>query len=305
LKLAAFRISEEQVLLLSTDVLIQGVHFDLRYFSFYQIGWRAIAANLSDIAAMGGWPRYAIVTLGLPQNLKVESVETMYHGMKSLADEFQTSIIGGDTTHTSDGLFISIAVVGQVMESQLTRRSGAQPDDALFVTGMLGGSQAGLKVLKYQGQSVRDKFARSIELHLTPKPRIKEAQFLVENFNIHAMIDISDGLASEVHHICNNSRVGAIVFEEQIPLDNETKKIAKFFSDEPEDYVLYGGEDFELLFTASEETGNRLQKEFFEKFGISCTKVGKMLDKEDGISLQKSDGDIIPLFFKGYDHFAR
>ena len=302
---AAFRISNDQILLLSADVLIEGVHFDLKYFSFYQIGWRAMAANLSDIAAMGGWPRYAIVTLGLPQNLKVESVETMYHGMKSLADEFHTSIIGGDTTHTSDGLFISITVVGQVAESQLTRRSGAQPDDALFVTGMLGGSQAGLKVLKSENRPLRAKFVRSIERHLAPWPRIHEARYLVENFDIHAMIDISDGLASEVHHICKNGGVGATVLEEQIPLDSETKKIANFSNDDSVEYALYGGEDFQLLFTVPEKIGHRLQKEFFERFEISCTKLGRIVDKAEGIVLQKSNGETIPLFFKGYDHFKK
>jgi thiamine-monophosphate kinase len=302
---AAFRISNDQILLLSTDVLIEGVHFDLNYFSFYQLGWRGMAANLSDIAAMGGWPLYAIVSLGLPQNLTVDSVEEMYRGMRSLADEFRTSIIGGDTTHTPDGLLISMAVVGQVMESQLVRRSGAQAGDALFVTGTLGDSEAGLKVLKSQNQSFREKFARTVEQHLTPRPRIHEARFLVDNFDIHAMIDISDGLASEVHHICKNSGVGAIVLEEQIPLDRQTRKIADFSKDDPVEYALYGGEDSELLFTAPEKIGHRLQREFSEQFEISCTKVGRIVSKAEGISLRKSNGETIPLFFKGYDHFQR
>lgn len=302
---AAFRISKDEIILLSTDVLIEGVHFELKNFSLYQLGWRGMAANLSDIAAMGGWPLYAIVSLGLPQSLTVESIEEMYQGMRSLADEFHTSIIGGDTSHTSDGLLISIAVVGQVKESQLVRRSGAQAGDALFVTGTLGDSEAGLKVLKSPNQALRDKFVRSVERHLAPWPRIHEARFLVENFDIHAMIDISDGLASEVHHICRNSGVGAIVLEEQIPLDSETRKIANFSKDDPVEYALYGGEDFELLFAAPEKIGHRLQKEFFEQFEILCTKVGRIVDKAEGICLRKSNGETIPLFFKGYDHFKK
>jgi thiamine-monophosphate kinase len=300
---AAFRISQNQIVLLSTDALIEGIHFDLTYFSFFQLGWRSLAANLSDIAAMGGWPQHAVVTLGIPENIEVESVEEIYRGMKTVADQFQTSIIGGDTSLSPNGIFISVAVVGQVAESQLTRRSGAQIGDALFVTGSLGGSQAGLRILNSQKTWLKEKYAAAVERHLSPTPRLKEANFLVKNCPIHSMIDISDGLASDLGHLCKQSGVGAVIFENQIPIAPDSQGTAEYFNDDPVEYVLYGGEDYELLFTASEENVMELQKQFGKMFGISCTKIGKIIDKTEGIYLEKSNKKKTPLIFKGYDHF--
>ncbi|MFQ5825083.1 MAG: thiamine-phosphate kinase [bacterium] len=302
---AAFRISKDQILLLSTDALIEGVHFSLKYFSFFHLGWRAMAANLSDLAAMGGWPQYAVVSLSLPQNLQVESVEEMYHGMKTLADQYHTTIIGGDTTRSPERIFISLAVIGQVEENQLTQRAGAQVGDALFITGTLGGSQAGLKVLKSQEAWLKKKYGSAVERHLSPKPRIKEALFLVNKFAIHSMIDISDGLASEVNHICHQSDVGALVYESQLPLDPETKSVAEYFGESPVDYAMNGGEDYELLFTTPEINVHEIQKKIHKKFGLSCSKVGMIIEKAEGIYLEKTDRKKIPLDFKGYDHFHK
>ncbi|MFQ5863755.1 MAG: thiamine-phosphate kinase [bacterium] len=300
---AAFRISKNQILLLSTDALIERIHFDVKYFSFFQLGWRAMAANLSDIAAMGGWPQYAVVTLAIPHTMQVESVEEMYRGMKTVADEFHTTIIGGDTSQSPNGILISLAVVGQVAESELTRRSGAQIGDPLFVTGTLGSSQAGLRVLKSQNAWLKEKYATVIERHLSPKPRLKEANFLATHFPIHSMIDISDGLAPDLGHICKQSGVGAIVFGDQLPIDADTKGTAEYFGDDPVEYVLYGGEDFELLFTVPEENATELQKKFHKMFGISCAKIGQIIDKTEGIYLEKSDNKKTALISKGYDHF--
>ncbi len=145
---AAFRSSKDHLTLVTTDALIEGVHFDLDYFTFQQLGWRALAVNLSDIAAMGGLPKYAVFSLGLPEKLQVESVEEFYRGAKELGDKFQTAVIGGDTTQSPDRLFVSVTIVGEVEENKLTRRSGAQVGHAVFVTGTLGGAHAGLQLLK-------------------------------------------------------------------------------------------------------------------------------------------------------------
>ena len=300
---AAIKISDHQILLLSTDALVEGIHFDLSYFSFYQLGWRAMAVNLSDIAAMGGRPKFALVSLGLPPHLSVESVIEFYRGLKTLGDEFQTQIIGGDTTRSPDRVFISVAIVGEVAAEKLTRRSGAKIGDAIFVTGNLGGAAAGLKVLKSGDIRLKEKFLVVAEKHLSSRPRVHEAQFLVEHFPIHAMIDISDGLASEVNHICRLGGVGAMIFENQIPIAAETGKVAKHFKEHALEYALYGGEDFELLFTAPAEIKKELPKKFYQKFGMPCSQIGLIRDASEGIKLEHADGSVSPLTRKGYDHF--
>ncbi len=301
---AAFKLSKDQVSLISSDALIEGIHFNLSYFTFYQLGWRAMAANLSDMAAMAGWPVYATVTLGLPEQLQVDSVIEMYQGMKDLADSYQVSIIGGDTTKSPDRIFISLTIVGQVDRNKLTLRSGAQTGDSIFVTGKLGGSQSGLKILKSQNNQLKDKFVASVEKHLTPKPRIEEAKFLVDNFPVHAMIDISDGLASEINHICKRSKVGAIIHEGQIPLTPETKPVAEYFKNDPFKYVLNGGEDFELLFTVPQEMTAEIQNVFNQRFNLSCTKIGTIRNNSKGIVLKRVNHIQSSIIERGFDHFV-
>ena len=304
---AAFRTSSDLLTLLTTDVLIEDVHFKLAYFTFQQLGWRALAVNLSDIAAMGGRPKYAVFSLGLPEKIQVESIEEFYRGAKELGDKFQTAVIGGDTTQSPDRLFVSVTVVGEVEEEKLMRRSGARVGDAVFVTGTLGGAQAGLRLLKsnnippFKGGL---KGGALIEKHLSPQPRINEARFLVENFPIHAMIDVSDGLASEINHICKQSNVGAFLNADEIPIDSATQEAADFFKDKPLNYALRGGEDFELLFTAPEEIANELQKKFREKFGFECSKIGVIKEQADGIILEDTDGKQVPIPAEGYEHFG-
>jgi thiamine-monophosphate kinase len=284
--------------------------------------------NLSDIAAMGGRPKYAVFSLGLPEKIQVESIEEFYQGAKKLGDKFQTAIVGGDTTQSPDRLFISVTVVGEVEEEKLTRRSGARVGDAVFVTGTLGGAQAGLQLLTSDtspfpprgapplsppsrgelkgGVSSRADSMHGvlIDKHLSPQPRINEARFLVENFRIHAMIDVSDGLASEINHICKQSNVGAFLNADEIPIDSATQEAADFFKDKPLNYALRGGEDFELLFTAPEEIANELQKKFREKFGFECSKIGVIKEQADGIILEDTDGKQVPIPAEGYEHFG-
>ncbi len=310
---AAFRTSSDLLTLLTTDVLIEDVHFKLDYFTFQQLGWRALAVNLSDIAAMGGSPKYAVFSLGLPEKIRVEAVEEFYQGAKKVGDKFQAAVIGGDTTQSPDRLFISVTVVGEVEEEKLMRRSGARVGDAVFVTGTLGGAQAGLQLLKSNNNpplkggvpSTADlKRGVLTDKHLTPQPRINEARFLVQNFPIHSMIDISDGLASEINHICKQSDVGALLNAHEIPIDSASQEAADFFKNKPLNYALTGGEDFELLFTASEEVANELQKKFREKFGYKCARIGTIKNQEEGVILKTSDGKQVSILAKGYQHFG-
>lgn len=301
---AAVQISPRKILLAAADALIEGVHFDLRYFNFYQLGWRALAANLSDIAAMGGQPLYALVSLGLPPHLDSDSVLDLYRGMKTLGDEFQTKIVGGDTTQSPDRIFISIAVLGEADPNKICRRAGAQVGDAIFVTGDLGASEAGLRILKSGDDKLKSKFSAPVAKHLTPRPRVREAQFLVEEFPIHAMIDISDGLASEVHHICRLSNAGALVAQNKIPIHPQTRAAAKYFGDDPLEYALHGGEEFELLFTAPAELSDKLRNDFFEQFHLPCSAIGVIREKSLGVVLQHLERGDQDLPAKGFDHFS-
>jgi len=307
---AAFRTSTNLLTLLTTDVLIEGVHFDLEYFTFQQLGWRAFAVNLSDIAAMGGRPKYAVFSLGLPEKIQVESVEEFYQGAKELGNKFQTAVIGGDTTQSPDRLFISVTVVGEVKEEKLTLRSGAEVGDAVFVTGTLGGAHAGLRLLK-SGDTRLSPPSRGelkggvlTDKHLTPQPRINEARFLVDNFPIHSMIDISDGLASEINHICKQSNVGALLTADDIPIDSATREAADFFNEKALDYALTGGEDFELLFTAPDKVAEELHSKFSKKLGCGCVRIGVIKARGEGVNLQTSDGKQVPILAKGYEHFG-
>lgn len=301
---AAIELSNDQILLLTTDALIEGVHFDLSYFSFFQLGWRAMAVNLSDIAAMGGRPQYALVVVGLPAHLPTDAITDLYAGIKALADRYQTKIVGGDTTQSPERIYLSLTVTGQVEKNNLTLRSGAQIGDGIYVTGKLGGALAGLKLLKTGDSDLQARFSRAIARHLIPHPRVSEARYLVENLSIHAMIDVSDGLASEINHICRLSHVGAIVYEKQIPIEPEIRSTAEFFHDRAVDYALYGGEDFELLFTAPEETDRQLREKFRTELCTDCTKIGQITERAEEVILENAVGAQTSLDGKGYDHFS-
>ena len=300
---AAYVVSEDILQLITTDILVEHVHFNMEYFTFSQLGWRSLAANLSDIAAMAGTPQYAVVSIAIPDVIKVESIEELYGGMQELADLFSVSIIGGDTTRSKSGLVINIAVIGSVNKQKITLRSGALPGDAVFSTGDLGGSIAGLQVLSKNKAGI--KADAVIRKHLTPMPRVKEAEFLSRNIDIHAMIDVSDGLASEVGHICRCSSVGAEIEEALFPIDDETRAVAAHFDDDALDYALSGGEDFELVFTADEKAVNAVKVKFEEQFSIQLSKIGIVTPAERGIVLCTKQNKIKQLHESGWNHFSQ
>lgn len=259
--------------LFASDMLVEGVHFDAKKASFFEIGRKALGVNLSDIAAMGGLPRYAVVSLGLPGTLSVKVVDGIYAGIRSLAREYNVNIIGGDT-NSSKKIIIDIAIIGEVKKDELVLRSGARIGDAIVVTGSLGGSIKGR--------------------HLTFTPRIKESQFLVRNFKIHSMIDISDGLSSDLVRICRSSRVGAKVYESLMPLAKGINLIKDALKD---------GEDFELLFTVSRRDSNVLIRKFKKKFKMPISVIGEITKKSAGIKIVDRYGRASDLKERGFGHF--
>jgi len=274
----------DRLLLFKTDAVVEGVHFTAAAAP-EKIGHKALARCLSDIAAMAGTPGAALVTIGLPRGFKPEFVEAVYAGMNALARRHEVAIVGGETTTNPGGIFLSVALIGWVPRGKGVLRSGAEAGDAIFVTGKLGGSLTGK--------------------HLEFEPRLAEARWLAQHFPIHAMLDISDGLAGDLRHLLTASRVGAELLATAIPISREARLAAKASSAAKPALLaaLTDGEDFELLFTvASRDAVPVLDawKKQFPKLALTC--IGKIKAGE-GVTIRDKHG-VRPLTAHGYAHFA-
>jgi thiamine-monophosphate kinase len=264
--------------------VVEDVHFT-RDTSPQKIGRKALARCFSDIAAMGGRPTAAVVTLGLPAEFSPELVEALYSGMRDLASTWQTAIVGGETVRNPAGLFISVALIGLVQRNAIPTRSGAKAGDAIFVTGTLGGSLAGK--------------------HLDFEPRLAEGQWLSQNFSIHSMIDLSDGLAGDLRHILEASGVGAELRRDSIPVSQAARLRAREngAGKPPLLAALTDGEDFELLLTVSSHDAVRLLDAWKEKFpDQKLTCIGR-IESQPGLRLRDSEG-LKTLSVHGYTHFS-
>lgn len=277
-------------LLVTTDILVSGRHFKNEWASARQIGIKAAECNISDIAAMGGTPTWMFISLVLSQQTDVEWAEQLYRGVAASCRRHGAIVAGGDTTQGPVDT-INIALLGSVAPDELCLRRHARPGDVLMVTGTLGASAAGLSLLsnhRRAGEYLREK-------HLSPTCRLDAAR-LIAPF-VHAMIDISDGLGSEVHHICKQSGTGAEIEKERIPLHPDVLSAARLLEADPYAWALSGGEDFELLFSIAPHKVTALQSA-----GITCHPVGRVTQVGDGIVLIHPDGSRTPLP-GGYDHF--
>jgi thiamine-monophosphate kinase len=274
-----------ELLLFKTDAVVEGVHF-LKEHEPEKIGYKALARCLSDIAAMAGKPSSALVTLGLPQDYSPDFVQGVYAGMTALARRFDVAIVGGETVPNAGGIFISVAMIGTAAKDRCVLRSGAQPGDALFVTGELGGSLAGR--------------------HLDFEPRVREAQWLANAFQVHSMIDISDGLAGDLPHLLQASKVGAEILADAIPISRAAKVRSRESASAKPPLVaaLTDGEDFELLFTVASKDAVPLLDGFknaFPDVRLSC--IGK-ITAEPGLRIRDKQG-VRPLASHGYIHFEK
>ncbi|PSQ90169.1 MAG: thiamine-phosphate kinase [Bacteroidetes bacterium QS_8_64_10] len=304
---AVYRAGKGRAHVATTDALIDGVHFSPDMMPLTYLGSKAVSINVSDVAAMNAVPRYALVTLGLPDNAYVETVEELYAGVRQAAEAYGLTVVGGDTT-AAHRLTISVTIIGEAEERDVVYRGGAEPGDRLCVTGDLGGAYAGLKVLMEQREALEQKgsdYAPDLDPHryviqrqLAPTARLKTVQDWAERgVRPNALIDISDGLASEVHHICEQSDCGALVYEEMLPFNEETRQVAERNDDEPEHYAFYGGEDYELLFALPEAELDRL-----EAGGL--TVIGECREAGDGVRRTTPSGEQRKLEAKGFEHFG-
>lgn len=278
-------------LLVTTDMLVESSHFHRSWTTPQQIGAKSVACNVSDIAAMGGSPTFMFISMALVADTEVEWVEGLYRGMSDACRRYGVVLAGGDTTH-GEAVTISITLLGRVSPENLRLRSHARPGDVLCVTGPLGGSAAGLAMLSAGLEPPPDLKQK----HLAPGCRIDAAPLIAPL--ARAMIDISDGLAAEVNHICDQSGTGAEIIVADIPLDSSVRDAARATGNQALNFALSGGEDFELLFSISSQNKQRLLE-----MGIQLTAVGRVTDAAAGRVLVCPDGTRLPLR-GGYNHFT-
>lgn len=296
---AVYLASPGQQQLVTTDMMVEGVHFSLNTTNAWQLGYKSVAVNISDIAAMGGLPRHAVVSIAIPGHINLEFITGLYQGMKDICREHGVNIIGGDTVSSQGGLVINVALLGEVEPSYLLKRSGAQIGDLVVVTGTLGNSGAGLELLSNGNGAERDFAGSLITSHLSPHPQVKAGR-IVAAAGASSADDISDGLASEVNEIAAASRVGMRIYEDKIPLSGDLQQAAGMLTKPAVDYALYGGEDFQLLFTISSE---RFRPGLAGEAGIQLTVIGEVVSADQGIMLVRHNGTTEQLEPKGYNHF--
>ena len=302
---AVYRIDDERVHVVTTDMLVEGIHFDRVFMPMEYLGMKSIAVNVSDVVAMNAAPRFATISLGLPETVSVEQVESLYRGIRKACDTYGMSIVGGDTTAARQ-LTISVTVIGETGPSEVVLRRGAKPGDVLCVTGDLGGAYAGLKILLEQRKALQEQgeefepnlaaYQYVIQRQLVPKARLDVvSEWRKRKVRPHAMIDVSDGLASEIHHVCKQSGCGAELTVAAVPVALETRSVADELEEDVDVYALFGGEDYELLFAASEEDIEQMDQEAFNV-------VGRFTAEPEVVVLMP-DGNRFPLGSGGYQHF--
>jgi thiamine-monophosphate kinase len=293
--------------IVTTDLLVEGIHFDLMYHPLKHLGYKAVIVNLSDICAMNAITKHITVSIALSNRFSVEAVDELYEGIRIACEAYEVDLVGGDTTSSPRGLTISVTAIGSVDKSRITYRSGAKPGDILCVTGDLGAAYLGLQVLEREKQVFLASPEMQPELserkyiisrQLKPEARLEAVKYFEKQGLLPtSMIDISDGLASDLMHICKASGVGAFIEEAQVPIHDEARMQAMEFQLDPITCALSGGEDYELLFTVDPKDLDKVR--FMESVYI----IGEMVSREDGIMLHTSGGQRHPITAQGWKHF--
>ena len=295
---------------LSTDLLIEGVHFDLSFMPLKHLGYKAVVVNLSDIYAMNASPSQITISLAISNRFSVEALDELYAGIKHACDTYGVDLVGGDTTSSSTGLSISVTAVGAAKKKDLVYRNGAKEGDFICVSGELGGAYIGLQLLNREEevflenpkmQPKLDEHKYLVGRQLKPEAR-KDIIAYLKDFDIHptAMIDVSDGLSSDLIHLCRQADVGCHVYEANVPINNETYNQALEFNMDPITTALSGGEDYELLFTVSPSDESKLNGQ-----EIDITVIGKIVAKEKGLMLQTRANHLHELVAQGWNSFQK
>lgn len=300
---------EDRETVISTDMLIEGIHFDMVFTPLKHLGYKAITANISDIYAMNAQPRHVTVSLAISSKYSFEAIEEIYAGMLMACDHYGIDLIGGDTTSNPSGLIISVTAIGEVEKGKYVTRGGAKENDLLVVTGDLGGAYVGLKLLQREKEVWKtnpniqpDLDGNDYILSRQLKPEARKdiiSMFVEMKLTPTSMIDISDGLASEIKHLCKSSDVGCNLYEEKLPIDPQTYQTARDFNLDPSICAMNGGEDYELLFTVAQEDYDKI------KGNPHMTVIGHMTDKASGTNFIANGGSVIELKAQGWDGFKK
>jgi thiamine-monophosphate kinase len=298
---AVIKYTPGKYLLVTTDALYEGVHFSKKYFTPAEIGMRAAAANISDICAMGGLPLYAVASIGFPAKEKQTFLRPLYRGFIKYLERYGARLVGGDTIR-ADRVFISVTLIGEVEKKRLLTRRGAKPGNRIFVTGILGDSKAGLTVLKSKtrAQITASEFL-PVKRHLVPSPKLAEGRLLSASGMVSSCIDLSDGAASDIERVCEQSGTGAVIDASMLPLSYSAMMIAKKAGQDASDYALYGGEDYELMFTVPEAKISRF-KEYAAARGMTAFEIGRII-KGRGVHVIKGGRKKKIERKKIWDHF--
>jgi thiamine-monophosphate kinase len=296
----------DKQIVVSSDLLTEGIHFNLMYVPLKHLGYKAVIVNISDVCAMNAVPKQIVVNIAVSGKFSVEAVEELYTGIHQACEKYGVDLVGGDTTSSLTGLTISITVLGEVEKENVVLRSGAKPNDLLCVTGDLGGAYMGLQLLERENEVYKvnpnmqpqmSGYDYILQRQLRPEARVDiVSAFQKIGIKPTSMIDISDGLSSEIHHLCKNSGVGCRLYEEKVPLDFQTKKMAEELNINPLVAALNGGEDYELLFTASIGDYEKIKND------PDFTIIGHITEAAEGVNLITTVGSAIPLVAQGWVH---
>ncbi len=302
---AAFRPAPGRLALVTTDLLVEGIHFLREEGHFQELGWKALAVNLSDIAAMGGEAREAFVALAVPEAISLEALEALYRGIGDLASRWQVNVLGGDTTAAPRDLVICITVYGEVPEAELLTRAGARPGDLLVVTGPLGESRAGLEILLGRARAEGPDAAALVSAHRRPVPHLAEGRFLAAAAGaVHAAIDVSDGLGADLGHILEESAVGARLHADRLPVSEALRRFCRGRGEEPAAYAFAGGEDYVLLAAVDPGAISELREGFRERFGRELAVIGEIAAAGVREWIDET-GSARELGAPGWDHFRK
>lgn len=299
---AAVFAEKGRVTLMTTDLLVERVHFLRDTTTGFNLGYKALAVNLSDIAAMGGDPREAFVSIAVPHECPLDFLDDLYRGMRSMAGEFGVNILGGDTTGSKQDLIINIGVMGAVAESQMLCRDGALAGDVICVTGNLGDSRAGLHMVLNHIEPDSDHLAALFKAHILPTPYVREGRFLASCGAARSAIDVSDGLTNDLGHITRQSRVGARIYDQRLPISDSLAVFCRRTGLEPEELAVAGGEDYVLLVTLAADESEEIRRDYLNQFGRPLHAIGK-ITRAGILERVRRSGRIERLSPSGWDHF--
>lgn len=298
----------DKLMLVSTDLLVEGIHFDMVYTPLKHLGYKAAVVNISDIAAMNGIPKQMTVSIAVSSRFPLEALEELYTGIRLACERYKVDLVGGDTSSSNKGLFISVTIIGEAKKDEVVYRSGAGSNDLICVTGDLGSAYMGLLLLEREKTVFRanpnmqpelDGFDYQVGRQLKPEARTDLRETLLKlGIKPTSMIDISDGLASESLHLCKQSGTGCRLYEAKIPINPQTKELAIEFKLIPSVAALSGGEDYEILFTIAQSDYEKIK----DAEGISV--IGHMTDASEGKAMITPDGKLVELTAQGWDGFT-